>query len=42
LLNDGTIKGGDALTDKEKEYVKESFQMSDNLLRANAIKDYIK
>ena len=42
LLNDGTIKGEETLSDKEKEFVKESFQISDNLLRANAIKDYMK
>lgn len=42
LLNDGTIKGVKTLNDKDKDYVKESFQISDNLLRANAIKNYMK
>ncbi|MBC8062684.1 MAG: LTA synthase family protein [Clostridiaceae bacterium] len=42
LLNDGTIKGEETLSEKEIDMVKESFNLSDDLIRANAIKDRIK
>jgi phosphoglycerol transferase MdoB-like AlkP superfamily enzyme len=42
LLNDGTIKGQNSLSKKEIDMIKESFTVSDNLVRANAIKDLMK
>ena len=42
LLNDGTIKGKETLTKKETDMVKDSFSISDDLVRANAVKDLMK
>jgi len=42
LLNDGTIKGRETLKQKEIDMVKESFNVSDDIIRANAIKDFKK
>ena len=42
LLNDGTIRGKETLTKKETEFVTESFDISDSLIRANTIKKSIK
>lgn len=39
LLNDGTIKGKETLSEKEIDMVKEAFNVSDDIVRANAIKD---
>lgn len=42
LLNDGTIKGIETLTKKEAEFVTESFDISDSLIRANEMKNRMK
>lgn len=42
VLNDGVVKGKETLTKKETEFVTESFDISDSLIRANAIQKRIK
>ena len=41
LLNDGTIKGKETLSEKEIDMVKEAFNVSEDIVRANAAKDLI-
>ena len=36
VITNGTLKGGENLTDKEKEVYKRSLEISDKMIRANS------